>query len=253
MSWTYGNKIKITIFGQSHSDFIGISIDGISAGVDPQTLEISDFLKRRSTSFAKNCSNRKEDDEPIILSGLADGKTCGAPLCVVFKNRDIKKSDYDNLIYAPRPSHADFTAYEKYSGFNDKSGGGQFSGRLTLPFCYAGGFFKSLLKSKGIIIGSKLIAVGKAKDSPFLTKITEKELIDYKIPQNMIDEVNIAAENGDSVGGIIQCCILGMPVGVGEPFFDSIESKLAALTFSIPAVKGIEFGAGFGGAAMRGS
>ena len=259
-----GNKIKVTIFGQSHSAAIGAIIDGLPAGFRPDIDKINEFMQRRAPGKDRFSTARKEADMPEILSGLVDGVTCGAPLCAVIKNSDQKSNDYDNLKLIPRPGHADFAAYMKYDGNNDIRGGGQFSGRMTAPLCFAGAIAKQLLEDRGIHIGAHIQSVHGICDKDFdPVNITKDELlslakkdfsvIDEEAGEKMKAEIDNARENLDSVGGCIECAIIGMPVGIGGPLFEGIEGRLSKNIFAVPAIKGIEFGAGFSASEMLGS
>lgn len=234
MSSTYGENLKISIFGQSHSEAIGVVIDGLPAGFEVDMDELGEFLSRRAPGQGKHTTSRKEPDRPEFLSGLAGGKTCGAPLAALIRNTNTRSSDYDNIRDIPRPGHADFAARIKYGGAEDVSGGGHFSGRLTAPLCIAGGIALQILKEKGIIVKAEIKEIGGKKDG-FLETVEEARL------------------DADSVGGVIECVIEGVPAGYGNPMFGGVENKIASCVFGIPAVKGVEFGAGFEAARMRGS
>lgn len=259
-----GNKIKITIFGQSHSEAIGVVVDGLPAGFRPDLDKINEFMKRRAPGRDRFSTARKEADMPEILSGLVDGLTCGAPLCAIIKNSDQKSRDYDNLKLVPRPGHADFAAYMKYDGNNDIRGGGQFSGRMTAPLCFAGALCMQLLENKGIHIGAHIESVHGIRDMRFdPVNITKDELyslsqkdfcvIDEEAGERMKEQIDKARKSLDSVGGCIECAIIGMPVGVGGPLFEGIEGRISQNIFAVPAIKGIEFGAGFSASEMFGS
>jgi chorismate synthase len=227
---SFGNIFRVSIFGESHGPAIGITIDGCPPGIDFSESDMESDIKRRMPG-AEGTTPRREADIPEILSGIFNGKTTGAPVTVIFRNSNTKSADYDKLKRMPRPGHADLTAMQKYKGFNDYRGGGHFSGRITLPLVAAGVLAKKVLS--GVVIESRIVEIaGKT---------------DYK---NVLDEV-IAA--GDSAGGIIEVRMSGVPAGSGEPFFNSFESCLSHIVFSVPAVKGIEFGSGFESARMRGS
>ena len=234
MSSTYGENLKISIFGQSHSEAIGVVIDGLPAGFEVDMDELGEFLARRAPGQGKHTTSRKEPDRPEFLSGLAGGKTCGAPLAAVIRNTNTRSSDYDNIRDIPRPGHADFAARIKYGGAEDVSGGGHFSGRLTAPLCIAGGIALQILKEKGITVKAEIKEIGGKSDG-------------------FLDTVEKARLDADSVGGIIECVIEGVPAGYGNPMFGGVENKIASCVFGIPAVKGVEFGAGFEAARMRGS
>ncbi|NLC78874.1 MAG: chorismate synthase [Ruminococcaceae bacterium] len=264
MSSSFGNSIKISLFGQSHSEGIGVVIDGLPAGKKLNFEEITRFLARRAPGGGVLTTARSEKDRPHILSGLVDGTTCGAPLCAVFINGDAHSADYDAFREVPRPAHADYPAHVKYGGFNDIRGGGHFSARLTAPLCFAGAVCAQLLREEGIEIAAHIASIGGIEDSRFspadvtgveLQKLRAKvnPVLDDGIFESMCMEILSAKEAGDSVGGTVECCVTGLPVGIGEPIFDGLENKIAAAAFAIPAVKGIEFGNGFECAALRGS
>ena len=264
MSYSFGKNFKVTLFGQSHSEDLGIVIDGISAGYKINKDLIRKNLERRRPGKIKFSTARKEDDDFKIVSGEVDGITCGAPICAIIENKDQKSRDYDNLKDRPRPSHADYPAYVKFKGFNDIRGGGQFSGRMTAPIVIAGSIAEDLLLNRGIKIYSRIKSIGQASDIDInLNKIGEEKLCDLKnedfpvfedsARERMQEEILRAKEVGDSIGGIVETFILNMPVGIGEPFFDSIESVISHAVFSVPGIRGIEFGSGFESAKMRGS
>lgn len=227
---SFGNIFKVSIFGESHGENIGIVIDGCPPGIEIDLNEMQHYLDRRK-SGSKGTTPRTESDIPKIVSGCFENKTTGAPICILFNNENTKSKDYSNLVTHPRPGHADFTAKEKFKGFNDYRGGGHFSARVTVALTAAGWIAKRILS--GIEIDAVLVEAGGNK--------------------NIEEAVNQAIESNDSIGGIIECTVKGFPVGVGEPFFDSIESVISHAVFSIPAVKGIEFGVGFRSAALYGS
>jgi chorismate synthase len=230
---TFGRLFRISMLGESHGDCVGVLIDGVPAGI---TLLVDDFkrdMERRQGGLAKGTTPRKEADIPQIKSGVFNDKTTGAPLLILFENSNIKSQDYEKLKNTPRPGHADFVANKKFGGFNDYRGGGHFSGRLTAAVVAAGVIAKKILNKTKIETKAEIIQVGGSKQ-------IEKTIED-------------ALKDGDSVGGVVECVVSGLPVGLGEPFFDSVESLLSHATFSIPAVKGIEFGSGFSTASMRGS
>lgn len=264
MSCSFGNNIKITIFGQSHSDAIGVVIDGLPAGFKIDTEKTAAFMARRAPGQNDLSTPRKEADQVKILSGVVDNVTCGAPLCAVIENTNTRSGDYDKLRLLPRPSHSDFAAMMKHGGFNDIRGGGNFSGRLTAPLCFAGAVCMQMLEEKGIRIGAHISSIGKTDDKKFdpvnvnaddFDNLFKKPfpVIDEKQGEYMRKEIYEAKANGDSVGGTIECAIVGMPVGIGDPIFDGIENRISSAVFGIPAIKGIEFGAGFESARMLGS
>lgn len=253
MSCSFGEKFKITIFGQSHSEAIGVVIDGIPAGVKLDLEKIKIFMERRSPANKSYATKRNEADEFEIVSGVVDGVTCGAPLCAIIKNTDAKSADYSKIRAVPRPSHADFTAFMKYNGFNDVRGGGNFSGRMTAPICFAGAVAAQLLEEKGIFIGAHIEYLPDTCDEKFdavnvtaedLNAVKEKDfpVIKDKVKALMLEEIGDAAKDGNSIGGCIECAVVGLPVGIGEPIFDGLESEISRAVFSVPAVKGIEFG-----------
>jgi len=243
MSSNYGKNININIFGESHGNAIGVTINGIKAGLYMDLDFINSEINRRKPIEGIS-TPRKEEDEIEILSGVFNGYTTGAPLTIIVRNKNTISKHYDSTIM--RPSHADYTGYVKYDGFNDYRGGGHFSGRITLPIVIAGAICKLLLKKNGINIFSKIKCIGSIVDNN--DEITNNDLF-----KKMKEEILKAREMQDSIGGIIEGYITGVPVGVGEPFFDSVESVLSHLLFSIPAVKGVQFGSGFGFANMLGS
>jgi len=264
MSSVYGNNLKVSIFGQSHSPAIGVSIDGLPSGFKIDTNELNAFLKRRAPGQNAHSTARKEADEPEFLSGLADGVTCGAPVTAVIRNTDTKSSDYDSLKDIPRPSHADYTAFVKNGPSRDHRGGGEFSGRLTAPLCIAGGICLQLLKREGISIAAHIVQIGNVQAKPFdpvniggaeirSLQNAEFPVLDTQAGEKMRAAIEEAKKDGDSVGGIIECCVTGVPAGLGEPIFDGIENRIASALFGIPAVKGVEFGNGFTASSLRGS
>lgn len=263
MSSEFGKLLKVSVFGQSHGRAIGVNIDGLPVGERIDTDELQRFLDRRRPGKNKLSTPRGEGDIPIFLSGLENGLTCGAPLCAIIENRDMRSSDYDELSDLPRPSHADFTAHVKWGGGADMRGGGHFSGRLTAPLCVAGGIAMQILARRGIFVGAHLASVGAQEDTPFplypdremFAKIAAKEIpvIDDNALERMKQEISGAAGDSDSVGGVIECVAVGLPAGLGAPMFDGVENRLAAALFGVPAVKGVEFGAGFAAARMKGS
>ena len=263
MSSEFGKQLRVSVFGQSHGKAIGVNIDGLPAGEAIDLDELNAFLDRRKPGKSPLSTARKETDTPVFLSGLEDGVTCGFPMCVMITNSDQHSSDYSELADKPRPSHADYTAHIKWGGHADMRGGGHFSGRLTAPLCVAGGIAKQILARRGVYVGAHLAAVGTEDDAPFPLHPT-KELFDAVAtkPFPVLDDgagermqalILEARQNLDSVGGIIECAAIGLPAGLGDPMFDGIENRLAAALFGIPAVKGVEFGLGFGSARLHGS
>jgi len=257
MSSTFtGLALRLSIFGQSHSEAIGMTIDGLPAGLAVDMEKLQAFLNRRAPGQNDWSTPRKEEDRPEFLCGLKDGFTCGAPLTAIIHNNNTRPKDYSRLKTTPRPGHADFTAERKYRGFQDYSGGGHFSGRLTAPLCIAGGVLKQMLESKGITVDARIESIaGIRDDSPFTASVADKRfpVVDDAIGEQMREAIQAARAEGDSVGGVIECVVRGVPAGIGEPMFDGIENQIARAVFAVPAVKGIEFGAGFAAANMRGS
>lgn len=252
----YGQNLRLTIFGQSHAPAIGMTLEGLPAGeaIDMEALQI--FLKRRAPGRNAWSTPRKEADAPEFLSGLVDNVTCGAPLTAVIRNTNTRSGDYANLAVVPRPGHADYTAWVKYGGHADFSGGGAFSGRLTAPLCIAGGICLQLLKKRGIEVISRIPSIGTVEDPAPLTVSTADKpfpVVDDAAGEAMRAAIAAAKADGDSIGGVIECAVLGLPAGLGGPLFDGMEGRIASIVFGIPAVKGIEFGAGFASARLRGS
>jgi len=264
MSSIYGTKIKISIFGQSHSSAIGVSIDGLPAGFPLDFDELNNFLKRRMPGKAVYSTKRNEPDEPEFLSGLTDGFTCGAPLAAIIRNTDTRSSDYDTIKDIPRPGHADYTAYVKYGEKRDVRGGGSFSGRLTAPLCLAGGICMQFLQQKGINIAAHIYKIGNIQDRQFdpvseneeemcILKTADFPVLDANAGENMKTAIIKAQQAGDSLGGIVECIAFGIPPGIGDPIFEGMENRISSIIFGIPAVKGIEFGNGFSAAELLGS
>ena len=257
MSSTFvGQTLRLSIFGQSHSEAIGMTLDGLPAGLPVDLDRLQSFLNRRAPGQNDWSTPRREEDRPEFLCGLKDGYTCGAPLTAVIHNTNTRPRDYSRLKITPRPGHADYTANMKYQGFQDYSGGGHFSGRLTAPLCIAGGILRQALEARGVTIDARIAAIaGLWDESPFTASVAEKAfpVTDDKVGERMRQAIQSARTEGDSVGGVIECMIRGLPAGLGNPMFDGIENQLARVVFAVPAVKGIEFGAGFAAAGMRGS
>ena len=260
---TLGNKLKVTVFGQSHGHSIGCVVDGLPAGFRPDMEQLATFMARRAPGRTSLATQRKESDAVEILSGIVDGVLCGAPLCAVIANKGHNSTDYAALKDIPRPSHADFTARMKYGESCDLRGGGAFSGRLTAPLCFAGGIALQILAEKGIHIGAHIAQIGTVRDCvpdfatvnvQALTRLTEKALpvFDNTAILAMTQTIENATQDGDSVGGMIRCFAVGLPAGIGEPMFGGVENRFAAALFGIPAVRGVSFGDGFDAAAMRG-
>ena len=251
---TWGNKIRLSIFGESHGDAIGIVIDGLEAGTKLNLENINKFIERRKAGKSSFTTSRKEKDEYKILSGYKDGYTTGAPLCVIFENTNTISKDYENLKDLLRPNHADYPASIKFKGFNDVRGGGHFSGRITLALTFAGAIAIDILEEKGIKIFSHIKRILDIKDKSFLDfKESSLPFIESDLEDKTKDLLEKIKLSGNSVGGEIECACFNLPVGLGSPFFDSLESKISHLAFSVPAIKGISFGIGFDFANILGS
>lgn len=262
MSSTFGEVLKLSVFGQSHGPAIGMTLDGIPAGLSVDYEKLQLFMDRRAPGQGSYATPRKEVDKPEFLSGIIDGFTCGAPIAAVISNTNTRSGDYENLKDCPRPGHADYPAQVKYKGYQDVAGGGHFSGRLTAPVCIAGGLCKQWLEKQGIQIGAHIRSIAGIADNyenfdplnPDLNAIQKNfPVINSEAGRKMQEEIAKAKTDGDSVGGIIECFITGLSAGLGDPMFDGIESKLAQIIYGIPAVKGLEFGSGFAGSNLRGS
>lgn len=264
MSSVIGDKIKLSIFGESHGEAIGCVIDGLPAGIKIDMNAVYKDMQRRAPGKDKTATPRLEKDIPHILSGMLDNVTTGAPLGMVIENTNTKSGDYSNLLTVPRPGHSDYPAYVKYGGNNDIRGGGHFSGRLTAPLVFAGSVAKQILSQMGVTIGAHIKQIGSVCDAVSDLNKTDKSLldtlssstfslIDETKEQAMRDEIEKARLSLDSIGGIIECFAVGLPVGLGGNMFDTVEGKLASILFGVPAVKGVEFGIGFGFADKRAS
>jgi len=261
MSSSFGGRVRVQLFGQSHSRGLGAVIDGLPAGEKIDLDRVGAFLRRRMGGLNSYSTARAESDAPEVLCGLVGGRTCGAPICAVFENSGARPSDYAELRHVPRPSHADYAAHAKHSGLCDHSGGGHFSGRLTLPLCFAGAVCIQVLERRGVSVGARALSIAGVRDDP----VDPGEPFGVEPPahgfptagsgaaEEMIRAIEAAKAAGDSVGGVVECGAWGLPAGLGDPIFGAVESRIAAAVFGIPAVKGVEFGAGFGAAGMRGS
>lgn len=262
MSSTYGDKLKITVFGQSHSEAIGVTCEGFPSGFEIDKEKLYSFMQRRAPGKDPTSTSRAEADMPEFLSGLADGVICGAPLTAIIRNTNTKSSDYTELFDCPRPGHADFTARMKYGDSHDVRGGGYFSGRMTAPLCIAGGIALQILEKKGIYVGAHIIQIGNEYCDRFdpvnVTKDDFSLLSSFPV-RTEGEEVRLRREimavkaEGDSVGGAVECAVVGIPAGVGDPMFDGMENRIAKIVFGVPAVKAVEFGLGMDCAKMRGS
>jgi len=262
---TWGNQLKIAVFGESHGKGVGVVIDGFPAGFACDQEFINQELARRAPGQSSLTTSRKEEDKPIILSGMLDNATTGAPICIMIPNTDTHSKDYENLRTVPRPRHSDYTGQLRYQGYNDIRGGGHFSGRLTAPIVYAGALCKDFLRKKhNVEIGSHIFSVGGVTDQSFDPVSTDRELlsrlqqetlplIDHEVEEKIIETVEQARKELDSVGGIIECAVVGAAAGIGSPMFQNVESRISSMLYSVPAVKGVEFGLGFTLAEKRGS
>ena len=258
MSSEFGKLLRVSVFGQSHGKAIGVTIQGLPAGEAIDLEELQQFLDRRKPGGRGGLTTaRKETDVPEFLSGLENGVTCGFPLCAVIPNADQHSKDYGTLFDTPRPAHADFTAAVKCGGHADMRGGGHFSGRLTAPLCIAGGLCLQWLAQRGIHIGAHIAQIGTVCDAafdPLAPRLpVDGRTLDAAVWMAMEAEIAAAKAEGDSLGGIIECAVTGLRAGYGEPMFGGLENRLAQILFGIPAVKGVEFGSGFGCAKLRGS
>lgn len=264
MSTTYGKNIKVTIYGGSHDERIGVTAEGMPKGFSVDTDELLRFMKRRAPGQNAYSTARREADEPVFLSGMIDGILDGETLHAVIYNTNQRSSDYSNLAFIPRPSHADFAARMKYGESVDLRGGGHFSGRLTATMCIVGGICKQYLASRGIYVGAHVYCIGNEYDTPYDMVSLDKEtllksetssfpVLDEHAGEKMRNIIEAARSDGDSVGAIVECAAIGLPAGLGEHIFDGVEGRISSIVFGIPAVKGIEFGNGFECAHIRGS
>ncbi len=260
MKNTFGTSVSVTLFGESHGDKIGIVIDGLAPGIEIDNNFIASKLSQRRP-FGSISTKRAEKDEYEIVSGVFEGKTTGTPICILIPNCDTKSKDYLATRNLPRPSHADYTANVKYHGFEDYRGGGHFSGRITAPLVAAGAIAIMALEKKGVKIGTHIKRCASISDRPFSNLNEDIDflssckfpVLDADASNKMQEEIKTIANDGDSIGGILETVIIGVDAGIGEPWFDSFESQLSHILFSVPAVKGVEFGLGFGFADKRGS
>lgn len=266
MASVFGNVIHLSIFGQSHSPAIGCSLDGLPAGIELDLDALQRFLDRRAPGRSDTATMRREADAPEFIAGVTDGRTDGAPLAAIIRNADTRSGDYAGLRRVPRPGHADFPARIKYRNMHDVAGGGHFSGRLTAPLCVAGGIALQALEGCGVRVVAHIANLGPEgiPDEPLnpmeadpgqLAAIASHELpcIDADAASRMREAILSARSELDSIGGVVECAAYGMPAGVGDPMFDGIENRIARIAFGIPAVKGVDFGAGFGAAYLTGS
>ncbi len=260
MSSTYGEHLKLSIFGQSHGTAIGMTLDGIPAGLPVDLEALQHFLNRRAPGQNDWSTPRREEDQPEFLAGILDGFTTGSPIAAIIRNKNTRSGDYDNLKTNPRPGHADYAAQMKYGGFQDAAGGGHFSGRLTAPLCIAGGLCKQWLAQRGIRIAARIAAIAGECDGELDPVHPDVDSIGQDFPvcdresgARMRAKIAQARAEGDSVGGILECYILGLPPGIGEPMFGGVESRIAQIVYGIPAVKSVDFGAGYAVGYLRGS
>lgn len=264
MSSEFGKNIKLSIFGESHGEAIGCVIDSLPCGIKLDMDKIYLDMARRAPGRDKTSTPRLEKDIPHILSGVLDNTTTGAPLAMVIENTNTKSGDYSNLMTVPRPSHSDYPACIKYGGKNDIRGGGHFSGRLTAPLVFAGAVAKQILAKNGITVAAHIAKIGSADDNMFdKNNITKEQLeklgssafsvLNKDAEIKMRDVIEEARTAQDSVGGIIECAAIGLPVGIGANIFSTVESHLSSILFGVPAVKGVQFGVGFEFAEMNGS
>ena len=264
MSSLWNNRISISIFGESHGPAIGVVIDNLPPGEHIDIEELGRFLSRRAPKKDGTTTMRSEKDLPQIMSGLINDKTTGTPLCAFIQNTDTRSKDYSNISKLARPGHADYTGAVRYKGFNDIRGGGHFSGRLTAPLCFAGAICGQILEKRGIYTGAHIAEIHNIKDDMFdRTNVNKNDILDVrykKFPvindsrgEEMFEDIQKARIGCESLGISIECACVNVPAGIGSPIFDGLENTLAQLIFGIPAVKGLEFGAGFLTAKMVGS
>lgn len=264
MSSSWGERIRVSIFGGSHTEAIGVNIDGLPAGEAVDWERVLAQMARRAPGQDPTATTRREPDRPRVLCGLLEGVTTGAPLCAIIENTNQRSKDYSQLKVLPRPGHADYTAFVKYKGCNDIRGGGHFSGRLTAPLVFAGAVARQLLERRGVAVASHVARIAGVEDQAFDPVSPSPELlarlageyfpvIDPSAREAMREEIEKARMGRDSVGGVVECVIAGLPVGAGNPMFEGAENLIASIVFGIPAAKGVEFGAGFSAANLRGS
>lgn len=264
MSSIWGERLKISLFGESHGPAVGVVVDGFPPGMAVDFEKINSEMERRMPKSAAYSTKRKESDEVEILSGMYEGRTTGAPICGLIRNTDTRSRDYEEISRLARPGHADYTGYVRFGGYNDYRGGGHFSARLTAPLVFAGALARQFLEEKGIYIGSHIFSIGDVNDVAFdMTGITREQLDNLRKMELPVNDASCAEEylqlidearrDLDSVGGIIETAVIGIPAGIGTPYFSNVEGKLSSIMFSIPAVKGVEFGAGFSITKMWGS
>lgn len=264
MSSLFNGGISVSLFGESHGKGIGVVLDNLPAGEEIDLDKIADFMARRAPKKDGTSTMRNEKDLPEILSGLFNGKTTGTPLCAIIRNSDQHSGDYGNISHIARPAHADYTGYLRYNGANDPRGGGHFSGRITAPLVFAGAVCAQILEHRGITTGAHIVSIKDASEARFDPVNVSADLLESIKKRSfpvLTDEaetamrkvINDARESLDSVGGVIECAAVGFPAGIGSPMMDGLENTIARLVFAIPAVKGIEFGNGFGCTGLFGS
>lgn len=264
MGSIWGHTIRISIFGESHGGGIGVVLDGFPAGIPFDEVFVLSELSRRAPGKNKQSTARKEADLPRVLSGVYAGKSTGTPICAVIENTDTRSGDYKDFSDQPRPGHADYTGMLRYAGCNDPRGGGHFSGRLTAPLVFAGALCKLYLKNRGVTVGAHIQSIAQIQDTPFddvavdaaqleALRMQAYPVINPRAEAAMLSAIEDARLAADSVGGVIECAAVGLPAGLGNPMLDTVEGRLASLLYGVPAVKGVEFGAGFAFASLRGS
>ena len=264
MSSIWGNNLQVSLFGESHGPVIGMVLHGLPAGYSLDEAELARFMQRRAPGRTPWSTSRKEEDKAEIVSGFYQGKTTGTPLTALIRNTDTHSDDYSDLISRPRPGHADLTGMARYRGFQDPRGSGHFSGRITAGLTFAGAVCAQIIRTRGIRSSAHVLEIDGIGDLAFdsvqpdlqqLDLLADRPfpVLDEAAGRSMIEAVRAAQQDGDSVGGIVETLIIGLPAGLGDPMFDGLESRLASLMFGIPAVKGLDFGAGFAAARMRGS
>ncbi len=264
MASSWGEQLRITLFGESHGPAIGVVMDGLPAGEAIDLQEVESFMTRRAPGRTPWSTTRREDDTIFVLSGYYQGRTTGTPLCIVIENTDARPRDYTDRVKIPRPSHADYTGIVRYGGAADPRGGGHFSGRLTAPLCAAGAICQQMLARRGVEVFARIVELGGIVDrevdtaQPDLGQLRAMALkalpvLDDDRIAEMVALVERVGSQGDSLGGVVQCLALGLPAGLGDPIFGGVESRLASLLYGIPAVKGVSFGDGFAVCGRRGS
>lgn len=264
MSSSFGKNIGLSIFGESHGAAIGLVMEGLPAGFRPDWRQVEAFLERRAPGRSELATPRREADSFEILSGVKEGVLCGNPFAAIIRNTNVRREDYQQLADTPRPGHSDYTSWVKYGAAAELSGGGHASGRLTAPLCLAGALCLQLLAAQGIAVGSHIERIGQTADRRFsplqvnpadFAAASSRPLpvLDEAAGEEMARQIAAAAAAGDSLGGVVECAVTGLPAGLGDPIFDGMENRISRLVFAIPAVKGVEFGNGFAAAELTGS